>query len=310
MIVYLSNIKFLKLLVSILLFVCVLNLGITFGSLRPKRIINGNEIKDFKPYKFVAAVLGKYGNSFSLLCGGSIIHSRFILTSAHCFYVEKGKQSMKEDMILTMGGSEFLNNNRSVNRFFRYVKKLIVHQNYTKHSHVNDLALLYLEKEFPINLDSVSVIELNKKNEFLTGKCETVGWGVDGTGVRSKVLISLSIEIIPSYACFITYEMRPSDKIICGKNMNYGSACSGDYGGPLICDGKLAGIVDSGDFNCSQERTNFLDISKYTNWLDQSMDSALRQDAVSLGEESNWKPNQRSTFTIFAMECLLYFITA
>lgn len=257
----------------------------TKGSSRQKRIINGNEVKNFEPYKFVAAILGKYGyNSYSLLCGGSIIHSRFILTSAHCFYVEETDQNVKEDMILTVAGSEYLNNNRSITRFFRYVQKLIIHENYTKYSHVNDLALLYLDKAFPMNLGLLSLIELNRGNEFQTGKCEAVGWGVDAKGERSKILLSLPIEMIPNYVCFMTFEMRPSDKIICGKNMNYGSVCSGDNGGPLICDGKLAGLIDSGDLNCSLQSTIFLDIAKYADWVDQSMRLILEQDATSASD--------------------------
>lgn len=266
----------------VILFLFILIPVETFGSIRSKRIINGNEVKDFENYKFVAAVLGKYGyNAFSLLCGGSIIHSRFILTSAHCFFIENEKRNIKEDMLLTVAGSQFLNNNRSIPRLFRYVKKLIVHENYTTRNPVNDLALVYLAKEFPINMGLIRLIVLNRGNEFLTGKCEIIGWGTDRKGVRQKDLLSLSIEIIPNYVCFVTYETRPSDKIICGKNKNFGSACCGDYGGPLICDGKLAGIIDSGDFNCSHDITIFIDIAKYGDWIDEMMNTVLQENVVS-----------------------------
>lgn len=57
----------------------------------------------------------------------------------------------------------------------------------------------------------------------------------------------------------------------------------GDYGGPLVCNGTLVGIVSRGK-NCLLEGIPglYMDVAYYRNWIIANMNGATSVDKISV----------------------------
>lgn len=81
-------------------------------------------------------------DDFDLLCGASVITNKWLLTAAHCFIENNG------DLMVARIGDLNLNSNVPDNATVQEISfnKIYVHPNYTKSKHLNDLALVRLER--------------------------------------------------------------------------------------------------------------------------------------------------------------------
>ena len=199
-----------------------------------KRIVGGNETRPYSMPWTVALV----NEDSSLLCGGVIISSRYILTAAHCT-IKLGW----EEPFSVMVGEHFIRNDTDGVK--HSVASVMRHPEYTNSYLGNDIAIVTLDE--PIQLGSRAVHAClpssSMDDTFLSGKTLTAsGWG--RTSVYSPttdVLHSVQIPYVNISTCQSSqvdyrYRNQITSTMICTGDLENGGVdtCLGDSGGKFV----------------------------------------------------------------------------
>ncbi|XP_053739212.1 chymotrypsin-like elastase family member 3B isoform X1 [Synchiropus splendidus] len=228
------------------------------------RVVNGVEAR---PHSWPWQVSLE---SFYPTCGGSLIAANWVLTAAHCITFHTYRVVLAEHDMSQEEGPE-----QSIR-----VEKMILHPQWNDNcpSCGSDIALLKLERSAVIS-DKVQLACLPKHQEVLAHMqpCYVTGWGRLYTGgPRASRLQQARLPVVEHSVCSRSDWWGSSAKttMVCAGGESE-SACHGDSGGPLNCQGRdgrwyvqgVTSFVDGRGCNTLKKPTVFTRVASFIPWI-------------------------------------------
>jgi secreted trypsin-like serine protease len=198
------------------------------------------------------------------ICGGSIIHPEWIITSANC-------SNEIVTSLSVVAGAHKSSFNQGTEQI-RNVSRVYPHPNFFKT--LNDVALLRVAVPFDFN-EFVQPITIPNEDFEPTATAIVAGWGAQTNG--GSVAPNLKKAELLHDACNRTYENEFVNTTVCYRAL-LKAVCSGDIGGPLICSKAktsessgaytLCGILSNAR-SCAQigYPNLFTELSQFKSWV-------------------------------------------
>lgn len=234
------------------------------SNIRVGRIVGGEIATQGQfPYQ-VALFLNTADGRF--FCGGSLLNNRWVLTAAHCC---DGLDKVE----VILGAQNIRQVEEKQIRITVPNARVKQHEQWNTQRIENDLSLIDLGSEIPLDMKSIHPLPLLPKSAigfaFDGQNGTTSGWGRnDGSTGISDELRWVTANIMTNTACSSYFNILPSN--ICASGSKGKSTCNGDSGGPLVADYNghphQVGVVSFGSaFGCD---INFPHVyARYTSFM-------------------------------------------
>ncbi|XP_015274260.1 PREDICTED: transmembrane protease serine 13 [Gekko japonicus] len=236
------------------------------------RIVGGTETSAGKwPWQ----VSLQYGSTH--ICGGTIIDPLWVLTAAHCFFMNSEK--ILDEWKVFAGASDLSHLAEGIP-----VSHVIINSNYSDDHDDYDIALMKLSRPLTLSAQVRPACLPMSGQKFLPGRtCSITGFGKinESDENTSPKLREAEVKIIDYKLCNSqnVYEGYLTPRMMCAGYLQGGrDACQGDSGGPLVCQESnrwyVAGVTSWGT-GCGQRNKPgvYTRVTKLLSWIHSKMES-------------------------------------
>ncbi|KAM8972432.1 tissue-type plasminogen activator [Pelodytes ibericus] len=230
------------------------------------------------PWQAAIFFVSKRSPKEFFICGGTLIHSCWVLSAAHCFTESIPSSRLRVILGRTMrvvpGAEE--------QRFT--VEKMVVHSQFDANTFDNDIVLLKLHSPSgtcAIETESTRPACLPEPQLSLPEwtECEMSGYGKleEFSPFYSDQLKEGHVRLYPDRFCTserMSNQTVTMNMLCAGDTRNQDDACKGDSGGPLVCphNGRMhiLGIISWG-VGCGKKDTPgvYTRVTRYVDWIQE-----------------------------------------
>ncbi|XP_038163876.1 transmembrane protease serine 9 [Cyprinodon tularosa] len=163
-------------------------------------------------------------------CGTTLIHSKWLLSAAHCFNGDSSPTNWAVSLgsVLRSGSGALV----------IPIQRVIIHPAFNKNNMDHDVALLELIEPAPASYTIQPACLPSPVHHFLEdSECYITGWGsIREGGSLTNLLQKAAVNIIKQKDCQQAYGNVLTPNMMCAGLMEGGrDSCLGDSGGPLTC---------------------------------------------------------------------------
>ncbi|XP_020559208.1 trypsin isoform X3 [Oryzias latipes] len=166
------------------------------------------------------------------------------------------------------------------------VHRLVTHPLYNRSTNNADIMLIKLRAPMILNR-MVSLAPLPRQGTGVVAghMCRVSGWGYDNQGgVQGPVTLrTVHVPVVSTAKCNSSdsFDGNITANMICAGHQAGGKdACKGDSGGPLMCRGRVYGLVSWGN-GCGDAKFPgvYTAVSRFRRWIDHTIYSSSQRCA-------------------------------
>lgn len=209
----------------------------------------------------------RHFDSCSLFMEVSILFQKFIkLNLKKCSSSEEQRFFRADEVIVALGSIDRFDYENSYRFDVTHYTKM---KTFDISSYKDDVAILFLNEYAPNDAPTVKIIPLETGKIEADTICRVTSFGAQNFLLRyllSPVLMIGNVTVNDDNLCNSAFENEFQDGKICSLNID-GKKVSweGDSGGPLLCNGKLAGVISGGNAGL------YANVSYYLPWIQKSL---------------------------------------